>query len=151
MPAWQIGFLQWADVPEPDEDAVALAQAWIDGEAPLVALRVRRGVRRSEIVEWVMDRFRVRSRSAGEGGEAATTSSRRANSMHVGLTPRSSKGLPSCSGARVADLLAWKPRPVAAQAAYYRENLELAAAAAPAPAAPAVPPDEVDQLFGVTV
>ena len=47
---------------------------------------------------------------------------------------------------RARDLLAWKPRPLAAEAAYFR-------AATPLPAAPALAqpedaePDEVDRLF----
>lgn len=50
-------FLQWAEAPEPDEDAVAVAQAWIEGEAPLVALRTRRGLKRDAVVDALMARF----------------------------------------------------------------------------------------------
>src|SRR4051812_18057836 len=53
------GFLRWAEPPEPDDDAVALAQAWIEGEAPLVVLRVRRGLKREQVVDALILRFKL--------------------------------------------------------------------------------------------
>ena len=44
-------FLRLAPRHEPDEETLALARAWISGASPLVELRVRRGVRREEVVE----------------------------------------------------------------------------------------------------
>ncbi len=47
-------------------------------------------------------------------------------------------------GAQPADVFAWRPRPIAAQAAYFRaEAPEAASPKMPAP----VPEDEVDRLF----
>src|SRR5262249_2386562 len=105
------GFLQWADAPEPDDEAVAITQAWIDGEAPLVALRVRRGIRREEIIEWVMKHFALASDRREKVAlryhelETGQLDVRRAN-------PELVKGLAELLHARVADLAAWKPRPL---------------------------------------
>ena len=140
-------FLQWAEAPEPDEDAVAVAQAWIEGEAPLVALRVRRGLRREEVVD---------------GGDEALPAwaelrekvARRYHELETGqldasrADPALLEELASVLRARVADLLAWKPRPLATEAAFYREAEPVAmpstfAAAPPPPSEP----DEVDRLF----
>jgi hypothetical protein len=141
------GFLQWAEAPEPDEDAVAIAQAWIEGEAPLVALRVRRGLRRQQIVEWVMDRF-------GFASDLERKVERRYHELETGqldvrrVDPALLEGLAELLHTRVADLAAWKPRPLRAEAAYYRENLELNQLL-PASPADAEGRDEVDRLFGV--
>jgi hypothetical protein len=140
-------FLQWAEAPDPDEDAVAAAQAWIEGEAPLVALRVRRGVKREEVVETLMKRFRI--------GEALHEKLRRryheleTGQLDLGrVDPALLDELAALLGARVRDLLTWNPRPLAAEAAYFRVAEPLAAPP-PAAAAPAPPsePDEVDRLF----
>ena len=140
-------FLQWADAPEPDEDLVALAQAWIEGEAPLVALRVRRGLRREQVVEWVLERFGLASASRDKVG-------RRYHELETGqldasrADPALIEGLAGLLHARVGDLLAWKPRPLAAEPAYFRAAESLAQ---PSPTAGGMagPPDEVDRLFGV--
>ena len=47
---------------EPDPEAVDLARAWIAGEAPLVRLRVRRGLRHDEVVDAVMAEFALEPR-----------------------------------------------------------------------------------------
>ena len=138
-------FLQWAEAPEPDEDAVALARAWTEGEAPLVALRVRRGLRRGVVVSDLMSRF-------GLDARLREKVERRYHELETGqldaarADPALVEGLADLFKTRVRDLLAWKPRPLAAEAAYFR-------AAAPLPAPPAlaqpedVEPDEVDRLF----
>jgi hypothetical protein len=140
-------FLEWADAPEPGEDAVLVAQAWIEGEAPLLALRVRRGLRREDVVEALVARFGfvpLREKVA-----------RRYHELETGLLdmrradPALLEELAALFRARVADLLAWKPRPLTAEAAYFRSEAPFRAApvakAAPAPEQP----DEVDRLFGV--
>jgi hypothetical protein len=48
---------------------------------------------------------------------------------------------------RVADLLAWRPRPLATEAAYFRADAELGAFSQLAPPPAADEPDEVDRLF----
>jgi len=141
-------FLEWADAPEPGEDAVLVAQAWIEGEAPLLALRVRRGLRREDVVEALVARF----------GLAALREkvARRYHELETGLLdarhadPALLEELATLLRARVADLLAWKPRPQAAPAAAYFRSADMALAktAAMAPVH-AQEPDEVDRLFGV--
>jgi hypothetical protein len=145
LAALVVRFLQWADAPEPDEDAVAVAQAWIEGEAPLVALRVRRGLKREDVVGAVMKRFKLppglREKVARRYHELETgqLDVRRAD-------PALLAELATLFKTRVRDILSWKSRPLAAEAAYFR-------AAAPMPAAPASAqreepePDEVDRLF----
>lgn len=137
-------FLQWAEAPEPDEDAVAIAQAWIEGHAPLVELRARRGLSRDAVVQELMVRF----------GLAAAQEEKVRRRYHeletgqidaAGADPSLLDALASLLGRGVSDLVAWKPRPLAAQAAYYRAD----APASPASARAAEPeePDEVDRLF----
>jgi len=143
------GFLQWADAPEPDEDAVAIMQAWIDGEAPLVALRVRRGIRREQVVAWVMERF-------GLAADAREKVALRYHELETGqldarrADPALLESLAELLRARVADVIGWRPRPIAAEAAYFRADTELAQfMPAPSEAAAVEPaqPDEVDRLF----
>ena len=140
-------FLVWADAPEPDEDAVAIAQAWIDGEAPLVALRVRRGVKREEVVAWVMERFGLASGLREK--VALRYHQLETGQLDVGgADPALVEGLAGFFHARVADLLAWKPRPLAAEPAYFRAEAPPPPASAVTPAPAAAEPDEVDRLFG---
>ena len=126
-------FLQWAEAPEPDEDAVAITQAWIEGEAPLVALRVRRGLKREAVVAAVMERF-----SLGVGTREKVA--RRYHELETGqldvrrVDPALVSELATLFKARVADLLAWKPQPLAAEAAYYRAEQPLTLQSMPAPA-----------------
>jgi hypothetical protein len=138
-------FLQWAEPPEPGEDAVAIAQAWIEGEAPLVALRARRGLRREAVVDFVIETFgldpakREKVRRYYHELETGQLDRR-------GVSARLMEALAKLLGAQVGDLLAWRPRPPTAEVPYYR-------ASAPAMAAPAAAPpvqdepDEIDALF----
>jgi hypothetical protein len=140
-------FLLWAEAPDPDDDAVALAQAWLDGEAPLVALRVRRGVRREDVVDAIVARFGL----AKLRGKVE----RRYHELETGqIDPRRAdpsllEEVAAVLRTRVADLLAWRPRPLAAEAAYFRSEPALAAPPpmAAAPQAPVEARDQVDRLF----
>jgi hypothetical protein len=138
-------FLQWAEAPEPDEDAVAVAQAWIEGEAPLVALRVRRGLTRGTVVDGLMKRFRLSDKLRGKVErryhelETGQLDARRVNPLLLGELAELFK-------ARVGDLLAWQPRPLAAEAAYFRADAPISAAPETGQASPGEP-DEVDRLF----
>ncbi len=142
-------FLVWADAPEPDDDAVAIAQAWIGGEAPLVALRVRRGLTRDRVVDGLMSRLGLPASLAGK-------LRRRYHELETGqldvrrASPALLDELAAVFKTRVADLVAWQPRPLAAAAheVFYR------AEPAGTFTQPAVPlmreseePDEVDRLF----
>jgi hypothetical protein len=46
-------FLAWAPAPTPDDSAVTMMNAWLAGDAPLVALRVSRSLRVDDLVEEV--------------------------------------------------------------------------------------------------
>jgi hypothetical protein len=139
-------FLQWAEAPEPDEDAVAVAQAWIEGEAPLVALRVRRGLRREDVVNALITRFGLsasREKVARRYHEFETgqIEARRADAALL-------DELAAVLGARVAEIISWRPRPLGAQMAYYRADTPIVAVPTARPAA-TTEPDEVDRLFGI--
>jgi hypothetical protein len=108
---------------------------------------VRRGVRREEVVAWVMERFgfapSLREKVALRYHQLETgqLDARRAD-------PKLVDGLADFLHARAKDLLAWKPRPVHARAAFFRESDEHRLPSLTAP--PAIePPDKVDSLFGV--
>jgi hypothetical protein len=140
-------FLQWADAPEPDEDGVAVAQAWLEGEAPLVALRARRGVTPDAVIDALMARFEL---AAGLREKVR----RRYHELETGqLDPRRAdpallEELATLLRARIGDLLAWRPRPLTVEAAYFRASTPSLAQSLPAQES-RVEPDEVDHLFGV--
>jgi hypothetical protein len=137
-------FLQWAEAPEPDENAVLVAHAWLEGEAPLVALRAQQGITRDAVVDAVMARFNL---AAGLREKVR----RRYHELETGqIDPRRADPslldeLAAIFKARVADLLAWQPRPAAVQTVFHRANQALAAA--PQMASESTEPDDVDRLF----
>jgi hypothetical protein len=139
-------FLVWAEPADPDEDAVAVAQAWLEGEAPLVALRVRRGIRRDDVVDAIVSRFKL--------AKQRTKVERRYHELETGqIDPRKAdpsllEELAALLRTQVPDLLAWRPVPLAAEGPFYRAagqaQAKLDVAVAPPSAAA---PDEVDRLF----
>jgi len=138
-------FLQWAEPPEPDEDAVAVAVAWIEGEAPLVALRARRVLPRESVVDALMKHFKLdaklREKVRRRYHELET------GQLELGRVDRALLDeLAALFKARVGDLLAWQPRPLAAEAAYFRASELMEPSAVPSPTEQAEP-DEVDRLF----
>jgi hypothetical protein len=54
-------FLVAAPRPAPNEETVEAMRAWVAGESPLVALRVRCGLRRDDLVDAVMTEFKLPS------------------------------------------------------------------------------------------
>jgi hypothetical protein len=138
-------FLQWAEPPEPEEDAVAVAQAWIEGEAPLVALRTRRGLRRDAVVDFLVETFgldpakRAKVRRYYHELETGQLDRRRVSARLV-------DALGTLLDTRVGELLAWKPQPMAPEPAYYRASAPTMAAPAAAPPS-REEPDEIDVLF----
>jgi hypothetical protein len=138
-------FLQWAEAPEPDEDAVAIAQAWIEGEAPMVALRTRRGLKRDAVVDALMTRFGL---AAGSREKVRLRYHElETGQLDLGRVDRALlEELATLFKARVGDFLAWRPRPLAAEAAYYRASEVVPMSPAPAQAQEDEP-DEVDRLF----
>jgi hypothetical protein len=139
-------FLQWTDAPEPDEDAVALAQAWIEGEAPLVALRVRRGLTRDAVVDFVIETFRLdpakREKVKRYYHQLETGQLQRQQ-----VSERLTDALGKLFGTRIGDLLAWRPRPLAPEAAYFRATAPASVAPAAAPPGAPAERDQVDDLF----
>jgi hypothetical protein len=139
-----------ASVPpgEPDEGLVASFAAWAAGEPPLLELRVRRGVRRDEIVEAIVGRFRLPQAKRAKVG-------RYVHRLETGLldSRRVDPGVLEAWGdvlrARVEELLAWRPPPAAPQAArsYMRSSSIADASLDFAASAPAEEWDEVDELF----
>jgi AAA domain len=118
-------FLQWAEPGEPDEDAVGVAQAWIEGEAPLVALRARRGMKREWVVDALMERFGLAAglrEKVGRRYHELETGQLELRQVDQALLDE----LAVLFKARIGDLLAWQPRPVTAQAVYYRANPPIA-------------------------
>lgn len=135
-------WLARTEPPEPDEEAIALAQAWIEGAPPIVALRARRGLRRGEVVDALIERFGL-DRAKREKVR------RYYHEVETGqLVPGDERlvaALADILRTRVSDLLALRPRPLAAEPAYYRA-LATDALTRP-PAAPEDALDEIDRLF----
>ena len=145
-------FLARVPAPEPDEDARALAEAWVAGQPPLVELRARRGLRREEVVDALMDRLALDKQKREkvkryyhrlEGG--LLDSSR--------VDRRVFEVLAETLKAQVGDLLAWRPRPLAFEPQFLRaeEPVWSAPAASPPEQRSEAPDeyDEIDRLFGV--
>jgi hypothetical protein len=138
-------FVQATPAREPDAETLALTEAWLTGEPPLVALRASKGVRVDEIVDALVERLGLdpakrakvkRYYQRLEGGLLEPSRvSRKVWDVVTGLV-----------GPRSEQLAAWQARPAAAEAVYLR-------AAEPAMAAPQIAepgaeePDEIDLLF----
>ena len=144
------GFLAAAPPPAPAEEAIAVAEAWLAGEPPILELRTRRGLRRDEVVDHLIA-------ALGLDGRKRTKVKRYYHELEGGLLDprqvdrRVLESLAETLRARVADLLAWRPQPLGAEAAYFRTDVLVEDALnAPAAAAPpaAEEPDEIDRLFG---
>jgi hypothetical protein len=139
------GFLRLAPRHEPDEETQVLARAWVSGASPLVELRASRGVRRDEVVEAVMNEFRL-----PQDGRAKVK--RYYHELESGLLD------PACLDTRLADLVArtlrstrdaivaWRPRTLPTAPAYRAVDFQ-SEFMAPAPPEADEPPDEVDRLF----
>ncbi len=131
------GFLARAEPPEPDKEAVARMQEWL----PLVQVRTRRRLRRVEVVDALIERFGLdpakRKKVERYYHEVET-------GQRIPADERLVVALGEVLRTSVSELLAWRPRPPAAQPAYYRAN-------EPQPVAPAAPaaeePDDIDDLF----
>src|SRR4051812_22498507 len=147
-------FVVAADPPEPDDAAVALAEAWAEGASPLEALRRRRGLRLDDMVAALvgdlgLDLARAPKVKRYVWGLEKDTLSRR------GVDRRVWAAWAETLRTTAETLLAWRPRPPPAAPAGVLLRMQ-APAAAPAPAmelavakSAATPPepDEVDRLF----
>ncbi len=141
-------FLTRAPAPEPDENTVALMQAWAAGEPPLLALRVRRGLRREAVVDALLA-------ALGLAPEKRAKVARYYHELESGLLDPAAvsrsvfEALGETLRARAADLQSWRARPPEPAAAAFLRAPEPVAAppAALAPAQPEEEWDEVDELF----
>jgi hypothetical protein len=138
-------FLVSAGPGEPEPELAASFAAWAAGEPPLLELRVRRGVRRDEIVAAIAERFGLAQAKRAKVG-------RYVHRLETGqLDPRGVDPgvLETWAGllrARVEDLLAWRPPPAQQEAASYLR----ASGSIPHSArlrSVAEERDEVDELF----
>jgi hypothetical protein len=148
------GFVARTPAPTAGEDTTILMRAWIGGEAPLVALRAERGLKRDQVVDTLVERL-------GLDSSKRDKVKRRYHALENGLLDSSRvdrsvwEVLAETLKARASDLMAWRPRPLAAERTYLRVD-EAAVRSAPSFAArvdadrvTAEEPDEVDRLFGV--
>jgi|SRR5215210_140441 len=96
---------------EPDPETVELARAWLEGNAPLVQLRVRRGVTRDAVVDAVLEEFSL-------GPDRRAVVKRYYHELESGrLDPaRLSRQLldllTRVLETPAASILAWRPRPL---------------------------------------
>ena len=133
-------WLQVAPTPEPDDEAVALAHAWIAGEPPLVALRTRRNLKRDVVVDVLVKMFALdpkkRLKVARYYHDVETG--------QLAPSPRIRDALAAIFGRALPDL---RPRPLDTQVAFHRAPLPAQSVALDAVAPPPEPWDEVDELF----
>ena len=138
-------YLESAPAASPDAESVRVAEAWLAGDPPLVALRSSRGIRVEHVVDALMDRLAL------DPSKRAKVK-RYYQRLEQGLLePRGVSGrvwdvLQTTLGAGVERAAAWRPRPLAVDAAYLRADA-LMQAHVPPPAAPAADLDEIDELF----
>lgn len=133
-------WLQVAPVPEPDEEAVALAAAWIEGEPPLLELRRRRQLTRDRVVDFIVERFRL---DPAKRPKVA----RYYHEVETGKLPPSPPirdALVAVFGRALPD---WRVRPLDVAPAFHRAPVAAPAVTLEAAVAPAEPWDEVDELF----
>ena len=103
--------------PDPDPETVDLARAWIAGDAPLVQLRVRHGLRHDDVVDAVMTEFALApgQRRAVKRYyhrlEAGQLDPSRLERPLLDLLARVLRASP-------ASILAWRPRPLQVAPAY---------------------------------
>jgi hypothetical protein len=141
-------FLESVPPPAASDERLALSRAWAEAEAPLLALRTARGLRRTEIVSALVsqlgidvkkeEKLRLRYHELETGQLEA-----------AGVDRRVWEVLGELLKARIEDLAAWTrpPAPAAPRLVFYR-----AAESAPVGPAEWVPEeqfDEIDELFGV--
>ncbi|MGH3113723.1 MAG: hypothetical protein ACRDOP_09695 [Gaiellaceae bacterium] len=127
-----------------DEDEVAAFQAWLRGEPPLVELRSRRGVKREQLVDAIVERFRL----APAKREKVKRYVHELESGLLdprGVDARVLETWTETLRARVSEFVTLRPRAPRAEPAYYRVSEAAVLRHVPAPAAEER--DEVDALF----
>ena len=138
-------WLSRVEPPEPDDDAVVVAAAWIEGVPPIAELRRRRGLSLDQVVDAVVERFGLDRRKQGKVKTYY-------EEIESGKLVPADRGLASTLAdllrARGLDLFARRHLPATpppAQAAPFRAE----SAAMAVKLSPASPPeqDEIDVLF----
>jgi hypothetical protein len=139
-------FLEGAPATTPDEERRAMAQAWLEGEPPLLALRNRRGVGRETVVAMLVSELDLNP-------EKRSKVERYYHQLETGLldprrvSRRIFEVLSETLRATLADVRGWRQPPLRADVVYLR---------ATEPAAPAPlrelrdepeERDEIDALF----
>jgi hypothetical protein len=138
------GFLAAAPVPAPTAEAVELFEAWEQGQTPLLALRTARGVTRDSVVDATVSALsldpakRSKVKRYVHELEAGLLEPRRVDRSVLAA-------IAEAVHAKVEDLFAWRPRPLAVADVYLRAEAP-AAAALPFPTEPEEE-DEIDRLF----
>jgi hypothetical protein len=141
-------FVAGVPPPAPSEERVAMMNAWLAGEPPLLALRTSRGMRRKQVVEALI---RILGLDSAKERKVAGYYHR----LETGLLDptrvdrRVFEALADTLRTRVAELVTWRPAPPELDFAMYRAA---APVASPGPlatrAVPEEEPDEIDRLFG---
>jgi hypothetical protein len=141
-------FVAGAPAPRPTEAETAWMDAWLRGEPPLLELRVRRGLKRDQVVDALVG-------ALGVPHALREKVARYYHELESGLLDaarvdrRVWDALANVMRSPLTQTAAWRPgMRQQAVAAFYRAD----ETAAPAPAAPAAQPappepDEVDRLF----
>jgi hypothetical protein len=133
----------------PEPEAVALMEAWIAGEPPLLELRRRRGHRREAVVEAILGALGIDPAKRGKvAGHYHRLESGLLDTRRVDR--RVLDAIASAIGATVDEVLAWAapPRGAAPEGVYLRPAAAPLAGAV-ALSARVAEPDEVDVLFGL--
>lgn len=140
-------FLAAAPPPPPGEEARALVEAWAAGESPLLALRVRRGLKRDAVVDRLVS-------TLGLDPAKRAKVKRYYHELESGLLEpggvdrRVWDVLAAALRARAGDLIGWRPPPVAARAAFLRAEEPAAFTPSRVPSTEDhEEPDEIDLLF----
>lgn len=121
-------FLVAAPRRKPDEQSIEAMRAWAAGESPLVALRVRRGLRRDDLVDAVMTEFKLPM-------EKRSVVKRYVHRLEAGLIdPRRLSGpllalLQTTLHASASTILAARVRPLKATPAFRETGVKRLAAA----------------------
>jgi hypothetical protein len=139
-------FVQATPAREPDAETVALTEAWLTGEPPLVVLRASKGVRVDEVVDALVERL-------GLDPAKRAKVKRYYQRLEGGLLEPSRvsrkvwKVLTSLIGPRSEELAAWNVRPAMMAEAAFLRAAEPAAAPLQVVGPRDEPPDDIDRLF----
>ena len=113
------GYLQRAPAPAAPDETVAMMRAWVAGEAPLVALRASRGLKRDQVVDALIERLGL---DRGKRAKVEGYYHELENGLldPAGVDRSVWSALAETLKTRVSDLVAWRPRPFAAEPAFLR-------------------------------